>query len=95
MSRLHQKLTKHIPEQDRDAYERQLEKLLDFIEPVLLTLDYEENKIIKEKTSSNSFDNANWAYQQAFYNGQIQTIELVKKILTLRKKLEETDQSDI
>lgn len=92
MSRLNTKLLKHIPVEDRDAYERQLEKLLDFIEPISLTLDYEMDKIIKEKTNENTFDNNNWAYKQAYNNGQIQAFRLIQKLLTLKKE-DETDQS--
>lgn len=92
MSRLNQKLLKHIPVGDREAYERQLEKLLDFVEPITLTLDHEMDKIIKDKTNSNSFENTNWAYQQAYYNGQIQAFKLVQKLLTLREKENNADQ---
>lgn len=88
MSRLNQKLLKHVPVDDREAYERQLEKLLDFIEPISLTLDYETKKIIEDKTGNNSFESQNWAYQQAYYNGQIQAFKLVKNLLKLKSKEE-------
>lgn len=92
MSRLHSKLIRNIPVDDREAYTKQMEKLLDFIEPISLTLKQEMEKTILDKTSDNSFECSNWAYQQAFYNGQIQTLKLVLKILEVKNNINDADQ---
>lgn len=80
MKKLNVKLSRNIPIDKRDDYIKHLNNSLDIIQPINLTLKQEMDKIIFEKTKENDFENAGWAYKQAYLNGQIQAYNFILSI---------------
>lgn len=91
MSNLNKKLLINLPDEvDSASFETQYKKILDFIEPVKITLSKELEKNLIGKSAEIEFDSPNWQYKQAYINGQIQALKLILDILTVK----DDDQSN-
>jgi hypothetical protein len=49
-------------------------------------LEQDKQRILSEEITRSNYDNPNWAYLQAHYNGQIKQIDRLLKLLTTHKE---------
>jgi hypothetical protein len=76
--------TKHLEDQDAKAdFEREIwgsKRILDRLSEIL---DEGEKSLNRSEIDVRAFDNPNWAYLQAFKNGQRAVFKSIKALITL------------
>ena len=75
------KLTRGLQGKDLEAFERSYQNAHTVVDRISEVLEKEMSSLIKEEDAPERFDNPNWAYHQAYLNGQRKAVRDLIKLL--------------